>query len=96
MTAEQRSYKVLPARPGTCAVCATDHNPNHAHNLQSVFYGVRFKLKWGRYPTWEDACAHLSAEQRDEWKAAMADVGYEWTEPVGEPIAEPYTVSKPF
>ena len=89
--------RLLPATPGTCAVCAVDHEEHLAHSLTSLFYGVRFKLKYGRDPTWADACAHLSEEQREMWKASMSDVGAAWSEPPDgvEPVADPYAVSAP-
>lgn len=94
---EAKSFKMLPAKPGTCAFCASDHHPRHAHDLTSVFYGVHFKLKWKRDPTWADAVAHLAPGDRAAWKAAMVEAGVAWSEPEdGEPIAEPYAVSDPF
>ena len=94
---EARSFKMMPAKPGTCAFCATKHDENLPHNLQSLFYGTRFKLKYGRDPTWADACAHLTDDQREQWKAAMRKIGVEWTEPQeSEPISEPYAESDPF
>jgi len=94
---EKMNLRLMPARPGTCSVCATFHHPCHAHDLQSYFYGVRFKMKYGRDPTWADACAHLTEEQRRAWRSAMSDVGLEWSEPsYGDPIADPYAVSDPW
>lgn len=85
---ENKQFKMLPARPGTCAMCATDHPAHHAHNLQSMFYQIRFYLKWKRYPTWADACAHLTELERKAWRQAMREAGAEWTE-TDEPIREP-------
>ena len=92
MNTESGKMWFLPARSGTCAMCATKHNPSHAHNLQSVFYCMRFKAKWGRDPTWADACAHLTEDERRDWKAAMRETSAEWTEPPdgSESIREPY------
>jgi hypothetical protein len=94
---EQKSFKCLPAKPGICAMCARDHDPAHAHDVTSLFYGVRFKLKWKRDPTWADACAHLTPDQRAAWREALETAGQDWTEPEdGEPIREPYAMSDPF
>ncbi len=87
-------FKMLPARPGTCAMCATAHAEGLAHNATSLFYQVRFRAKWGRDPTWADACAHLSDNLKRAWRTAMRGTEAEWTEPVeGEPIAEPYAIA---
>ncbi len=87
---------ILPAKSGTCAMCATDHPADMPHNLTSLFYGVRFKMKWGRDPTWSDAAAHCDAHIVKVWKEALAERGIEWTSPAeGEPIREPYAESDP-
>lgn len=89
--------KILPARPGSCATCATDHPADLPHNVQSLFYQTRFALKWGRAATWADACAHLSAANVEAWRAAMATVSSAaWSDPPdgAEPIREPYAVNE--
>lgn len=86
---------LLPAKAGTCAVCATDHEPHLAHNCASLFYGMRFKMTHGRDPTWADAVAHLTPEQAKEWKRAMKAAKVKWTD-TPTPISEPYEVSKGF
>lgn len=53
-------WTLLPAAPGACQTCATEHPPNAPHNLQSLYYGVRFKGLHGRDPTWFDCFAHLN------------------------------------
>ena len=88
-----KKFKMMPARPGTCAFCARDHESHLAHDVHSLFYQTRFYLKWGRYPTWADACAHLAADDAHRWQVSLAAVGQEWTDPKeGEPIAEPYAM----
>ena len=90
---ENKTFMVMRAKPGLCEVCAFDHAANLAHNIQSMAYQVRFKLRWGRDPTWADACAHLTVRQREAWRTAMKGKT-EWTEPnEGEPIAEPYAMA---
>lgn len=87
---ETKTFMMMPAKPGLCEVCAFDHAEHLAHNIQSMAYQVGFKLRWGRFPTWADACAHLTVSQREAWRTAMEGKA-EWTEPIeGEPIAEPY------
>lgn len=99
---KQRGKKVgtgtmmmLPAKPGTCAMCARDHPEELPHDLQSLFYGMRFKLKYGRDPTWADAAAHIAPDVRELWKTKLRELGHEWTE-CDDPIAEPYAKSDPF
>lgn len=107
---------ILPAAPGLCAACATDHDEHTPHNYWSLFYGMRFKAKYGRDATHADAIAHLSAEyrtrgyppgkvknmpelradferMRNEYKRLLTKYGKTWTEPEGDPIAEPYESS---
>lgn len=80
-------------------MCATAHDERLAHNFQSLFYGVRFKLKYGREPTHGDTIAHLTPDLQEVWKKMAVEVlrkhGIEWTEPVdGNRIAEPYAESE--
>lgn len=87
------TIKMLPAKAGTCAMCATDHKEYEAHNLTSLFYGMRFKMKYGRDPTWSDCCAHLTEQQQAMWREALEGLGHVYT--IAEnPIAEPYAVNE--
>jgi len=80
---------MLPASPGTCPICATAHEPFLPHNLQSLFYGVRFQGLHGRSPTWADAAAHCTESVRDQWMQVTAKMGHKWSAPrTGDPIAE--------
>ena len=83
---------MLPAKRGTCAMCATKHEEHMAHNLTSLFYGMRFKMKYGRDPTWSDCCAHLTEQQQAAWRECLVDMGEVYTI-ADNPIAEPYAVS---
>jgi hypothetical protein len=81
----------LPAKLGTCAMCATEHAAEDGHNYQSLFYQMRFKAKWGRDATHDDTVAHLPPEEREAWKAASDECGVRWkchAEPRREPYAE--------
>ncbi len=81
---------LMPAAPGTCVHCATVHSENDPHNFQSVFWGMRFKMKWGRDPTHADCVAHLSEPIQLRYRSVLKKFGIDWTEPNGEPIREPY------
>ena len=86
---------MLPATPGTCVMCATAHDENAPHNYWSLFYGMRFKLAYGRDATHADCCAHMPEDRRPLYQKAVEEVGRKWTEPEGEAIAEPYAESQP-
>jgi hypothetical protein len=81
---------LLPAAPGTCVHCATDHGAHDPHNFQSIFYGMRFLMKWGREFTHADCVAHLTEQRQLHYRQVLAEFGIEWTEPDGKPIREPY------
>lgn len=89
-----QGFKMLPARPGDCSVCNTDHAPHHAHDLSNIFYQTHFRLRHKRDPTWADACAHQTPLQCAAWRQGLELAGHAWTEPDNdEPIAEPYAVN---
>ena len=78
---------LLPPKPGTCPVCAVEHDPRLPHNNQSLYYQYRFYGIRGRFPTWADAAAHCDSETRLLTKKILGEY---WTEPDdGGPIADP-------
>lgn len=90
---------LLPPKAGHCLMCAADHEPHLAHDAQSMFYQVRFKDKYGRFPTWADAVAHLPQKNQKQWLIETRKVyvkhDLEFHElPEGvEPIAEGYATT---
>lgn len=79
---------LLPPKPGLCPLCAVEHPPDAAHNHQSLFYQMRFKLAHGRSPTWADAIAHCDQLTRDFWIMQLQE--HYSAPPAGvSPIAEP-------
>lgn len=82
--------KLLPPSDGHCRICAGDHEPEMAHNADSLFYQQRFRMRYGRDATWADAVAHCEPLVRMFWTHELK-AKVSWTEPtVGvEPIAEP-------
>lgn len=82
---------LLPAKPGTCAVCATKHDEAAPHNYWSIFYGMRFKMAHGRDATHADCCAHMPENGRAAYRSVLGDFGKKWTDPPAgyEAIAEP-------
>jgi hypothetical protein len=69
---EVKTLKLMPAAPGTCPECATDHEPNEPHNPDSLYYQVRFKMVHGRDPTDEDCVAHVEPSKQKAWLATFA------------------------
>lgn len=66
---------LMPAKEGTCEICATAHDPDQPHNAQSLFYQTRFNIEHGRAATWIDAMEHCSAPVRDLWRNALIERG---------------------
>lgn len=81
---------LLPPPEGHCRICAVKHEPHEAHNAQSMFYQMRFRLRYDRDGTWADAIAHCPARARLQWRRLLVE-RKAWTEPpIGvDPISEP-------
>lgn len=69
------SMVLLPPKPGACPECAAMHTPEFPHNRDSLYYQMKFRQKHGRFPTWNDAMAHCSAEMKAVWKNELANHG---------------------
>jgi hypothetical protein len=82
--------KLLPPPEGCCGICASKHEPKQAHNAESLFFQVRFRMRYGRDGTWADAIAHCPERIQRYWIGALRYAG-KWTEPPDgiAPIAEP-------
>lgn len=65
---------VLPAAPGRCPQCATDHPPEQPHDM-TLFYKYAFHQQHQRWPTWNDAMSHCSPEMQDVWRKALWEIG---------------------
>lgn len=87
------SMKLMPAKKGTCCMCATAHEEHHPHNYWSLFYQMRFRMKYGRDATHADAVEHLPVEGQEIYRHLLAKHGQTWSEPNGDPVAEPYAES---
>lgn len=66
---------MLPAAPGLCEVCATEHPPELPHNQQSLFYQMRFCAEHDHFPTWHDAMAHCTPEMKARWTEGLRAAG---------------------
>lgn len=81
---------LLPPPEGHCRICAVKHEPEMPHNAQSMFFQMRFKLRYGRDGTWADAIAHCSDAMKGHWMKHLTAANA-WTQPPAgvEPISEP-------
>jgi len=70
-----------PPKPGVCQECALAHDPKYPHNLNSLYYQMKFRQKNGRIPTWHDAMAHCSDGMKVVWRAELARHGIDLEEP---------------
>lgn len=68
---------LLPPAPDVCQTCAVKHEPEQPHNQQSLYYQVAFHAKYGRWPTWDDALAHVEPDIQRFWRAALRKRGVE-------------------
>ncbi len=75
MKCEQKELKLLPCAPDVCQECAVKHDPEDAHNQQSLYYQMNFNQKYGRFPKWEDAIAHCSIDIQNRWKVELRKHG---------------------
>lgn len=66
---------LLPPKPGTCPTCAAYHKPDQPHNRDSLYYQMKFRRKYGRYPTWADAMAHCEKYIQKIWIDNLAERG---------------------
>lgn len=66
---------MLPAKDGTCEECASVHEPEQAHNAQSLFYQYFFYNKHRRWPNWKDAIAHCSEDVKAIWIKELGKLG---------------------
>lgn len=86
--AKTTQMSLLPPAKDVCPICAVKHPARMPHNAQSMYYQYRFYAARGRWPTWADAIAHCDAEMRAFWEGGLREKGA-WTEPDGDPIADP-------
>jgi hypothetical protein len=76
MTIEIKTFtNMLPAAPGRCPECATEHPPEQPHNRQSMFYQYSFCQQHGRWPTWNDAMSHCSPATQRQWREGLREIG---------------------
>lgn len=47
--------RILPPIKGACRICAAIHAKGTPHDVHSLYYMIRFRQKYGKYPTKADA-----------------------------------------
>lgn len=72
---KELGLKLLPPKPDLCQECATKHGINEPHNKDSLYYQIHFKMKYGRFPNWEDAMAHCSENMKQLWREELTKLG---------------------
>lgn len=84
MTRQARQVRVVPfsemtvlppADPDACRECAVVHEPEEAHNRDSLHYQYVVYQRLGRWPTWRDAIAHCAPERQAVWVKALGERG---------------------
>ena len=68
-------FRLLPCAPYVCQECAVLHTPEEPHNVQSLYYQYKFWAEHGRWPTWQDALAHVAEPLRGKWIAELRKHG---------------------
>lgn len=72
---KDEGLKLLPPKSDLCRECATKHDINEPHNKDSLYYQMHFKIRYGRFPNWEDAMAHCDEEIKQLWREELAKLG---------------------
>lgn len=67
--------KIVPPRKGSCPVCAVAHDAGQPHDRYSLYYQVKFRQKFGRFPTWKDAMGHCDARVQEMWRKKLLERG---------------------
>jgi len=75
-TTEGKSeFILMPAKKGTCPICAVAHEAHLPHNRDSLYYQTRFYMEHKRNATWADAMAHCTDEMKAFWIKSLKKAG---------------------
>lgn len=72
--AQGSELKMAPPPPHYCQECAVIHAPEEPHDKDSLYYGMMFHVKTGRWPTWSDAWAHCTPKVREGYRAVLCQI----------------------
>ena len=67
--------KIKPPGPRACRICAARHAPDQPHDRDSLYYQNWFRKRHKRFPTWNDAMAHCTDEEKAAFIAELAKRG---------------------
>lgn len=85
---EQTGFALLgQIPPGTCPMCAVEHEPDQPHNQQSLAWQYNFYDQHGRFPRWADAMAHCSSKVKSLWMDKLKERGIDVDREAGAPEA---------
>jgi hypothetical protein len=70
---------LLSPSPDKCQECAVAHDPEQAHDANSLHYQYKFKKDHGRWPTWKDAIEHCPETIKDFWITQLKEHGIDAT-----------------
>ena len=63
--------------PGSCPVCASVHDADEPHDLNSLYYQNQFFKVHRRFPNWADALQHCGAMTKAIWIEKLRKTGTE-------------------
>ena len=55
-------------------MCAGKHEPEFPHNLEALYYQMKFAQVHGRYPDWNDALSHCTEEMKKSLIVAIVEL----------------------
>jgi len=89
MPKRMEGVRITAPVPGTCPVCATVHQTEDPHDLNSLYYQNRFFKAHRRFPTWADAMSHCGAMTKAVWIEKLRKKGIEVVFPSDQPKEKP-------
>ena len=77
MPKRMEDVRITAPVPGNCPVCATAHDAEEPHDLNSLYYQNQFFKSHRRFPTWSDALSHCGAMTKAKWIEKLRKNGIE-------------------
>lgn len=73
MVQQKKWIKIKAPLKGTCQICAFPHKKDEMHEVESLYYKLRFFNANHRLPTFEDAIAHCSETQKEAYRKSREE-----------------------
>ena len=67
--------RLLAPGKNKCPICADRHSDREPHNRNSLYYQVKFRRKYHRFPQWDDTLAGLNQMMQAYWRGELAKAG---------------------